>query len=82
VSGGLPRGVSGRQAAAALQRAGFKPLRTSGDHLILKTATPRPGAWATVAVPQHRELKVGTLAGILRSIGFTAEEFRALLDRR
>ncbi len=82
MSGGLPRGVSGKQAITALQRAGFEPVRTSGDHVILKTATPRPGAWATVAVPRHRELKVGTLAGILRSIGFTAEEFRTLLDRR
>jgi hypothetical protein len=32
-----------------------------------------------VAVPLHRELAVGTLAGILRRVGMTAEEFRAPL---
>jgi hypothetical protein len=32
-----------------------------------------------VAVPLHRELATGTLAGILRRIGMTAEEFTALL---
>lgn len=76
---GVPRGVSGKQAVAALQRLGFEPVRTSGDHVILRTNKPRPGAWATVAVPQHRELKPGTLAGILRSIGVTPDEFRACL---
>ncbi len=49
-----------------------------GDHQILKHAEP-PGAYATVAVPLHRELAVGTLAGILRRVGMTAEEFRAPL---
>ena len=40
---------------------------------------PRQGAYATVAVPLHRELATGTLAGILRRIGMTAEEFTELL---
>lgn len=76
---GIPRGVSGKQAAAALGRLGFSPVRISGDHMILRTRTPRPGGWSTVAVPLHRELKVGTLAGILRSIRVTPDEFRACL---
>jgi predicted RNA binding protein YcfA (HicA-like mRNA interferase family) len=37
-----------------------------GDHQILKHPSPRAGAYATVAVPLHRELAVGTLTGILR----------------
>jgi len=53
--------------------------RTKGDHQILKHASPRPGAYATVAVPLHRELAMGTLAGILRRVGMTADEFRGLL---
>lgn len=78
MTGALPRGVSGRQAVAALQRVGWQPTRMKGDHQILKHAEP-PGAYATVAVPLHRELAVGTLAGILRRVGMTAEEFRAPL---
>jgi predicted RNA binding protein YcfA (HicA-like mRNA interferase family) len=76
---GVPRGVSGKQAVAALQRLGFEPVRTSGDHVILRTEKPRDRGHTTAAVPQHRELKVGTLAGILRSIDVTPDEFRAML---
>lgn len=75
----LPRGVSGKQAVSALERAGFVAVRTKGDHQILRHPEPRPGAYATVAVPLHRELATGALAGILRRIGMTAEEFTALL---
>lgn len=54
-------------------------MRTKGDHQILKHSMPRASAYATVAVPLHRELATGTLAGILRRIGMTADEFRGLL---
>jgi predicted RNA binding protein YcfA (HicA-like mRNA interferase family) len=79
VTGRLPRGVSGKQTVAALERAGYLPLRIRGDHQILRNPSPRPGAYHTVAVPLHRELAVGTLAGILRRVGLTADEFRELL---
>lgn len=79
MTGGLPRGVSGKQTVAALERAGFQPVRMKGDHQILKHPRPRPGFYGMVAVPLHRELAVGTLAGILRRIGMPAEEFRKLL---
>ena len=78
MTGRLPRGVSGKQTVAALERVGYRPLRIKGDHQI-KTQRPRPGAYATVAVPLHNELAVGTLAGILRRVGMTADEFRELL---
>lgn len=76
MTGGLPRGISGKQAVAALERAGWQPVRTKGDHQILKHPAPREDAYATVAVPLHRELAIGTLAGILRRIGMTADELR------
>jgi predicted RNA binding protein YcfA (HicA-like mRNA interferase family) len=79
VTGRLPRGISGKQAVSALERAGFVPVRTKGDHQILRHPNPRQGAYATVAVPLHRELATGTLAGILRRVGMTAEEFTELL---
>jgi predicted RNA binding protein YcfA (HicA-like mRNA interferase family) len=79
VTGRLPRGVSGKQAVSALERAGFVLVRTKDDHQILRHPNPRPGAYATVAVPLHRELATGTLAGILRRIGMTTEQFAELL---
>ena len=79
MSGALPRGLSGKEVVAALQRAGWRAVRTKGDHQILKHSAPRPDAYATVAVPLHRELATGTLAGILRRVGMTVDEFRGLL---
>lgn len=64
----LPR-VSGAQAQRALERLGFFKLRQSGSHVVM-----RRDAKGCV-VPMHSELKVGTLAGILRQADVTAEEF-------
>ena len=80
MSGVLPV-VSGKQAVAALGRIGYEPERMRGDHQILKHhgKLERPSAYRTVAVPMHRELARGTLAGILRRVGLSPDEFRALL---
>lgn len=64
----LPR-VSGAEAVHALERLGFGVVRQRGSHIVM-----RRGA-AGCVVPNHRELKVGTLAGILRQAGVSAEEF-------
>lgn len=68
----LPR-VSGAEVIQALQHLGFMRLRQSGSHVIL-----RRGAKGCV-VPLHNEVKVGTLAGILRQADVSAEEFIAAL---
>jgi predicted RNA binding protein YcfA (HicA-like mRNA interferase family) len=68
----LPR-VSGAEALKALQRLGFEKIRQSGSHVIA-----RRGA-AGCVVPMHDELKVGTLAGLLRQAGVQADEFVAAL---
>jgi predicted RNA binding protein YcfA (HicA-like mRNA interferase family) len=61
--------VSGREAVRALERLGFVQLRQKGSHLIM-----RRGAVGCV-VPMHREIKIGTLTGVLRQAGVSAEEF-------
>ena len=38
----------------------------------------RPG-WRTVAGPDHRELKIGTLRSILRATGVSVDRFVELL---
>lgn len=65
--------VSGEQAIRALERLGFSVARQRGSHVVL-----RRDATGCV-VPRHRELKVGTLAGILMQAGITAEEFTSAL---
>ena len=64
----LPR-VSGAQAIRALEKLGFVIARQRGSHVVL-----RRGANGCV-VPNHRELKTGTLSGVLKQAGITAEEF-------
>lgn len=64
----LPR-VSGAEAVRALERLGFVVARQRGSHIVL-----RRGSEGCV-VPNHRELKMGTLAGVLKQAGVSAADF-------
>jgi len=61
--------VSGTEVVRTLERLGFILLRQKGSHIIL-----RRGPTGCV-VPNHREIKTGTLSGILKQAGVSAEEF-------
>jgi len=65
--------VSGAEAVRALEHLGFVVTRQRGSHIVLRRGTNG------CVVPNHREIKIGTLSGILKQAGLTAEEFiRAL----
>ena len=64
----LPR-ISGAEAIRALQRLGFEKLRQSGSHVVMRRATKG------CVVPLHADLKVGTLAGLLRQADVSIEAF-------
>ena len=68
----LPR-VSGAAVIRALERLGFEKARQSGSHVIM-----RRGSKGCV-VPLHSEVKVGTLAGVLRQADLSADEFISAL---
>jgi len=68
----LPR-ISGAEALKALQKLGFEKVRQSGSHVVA-----RRGSKGCV-IPMHAELKVGTLAGLLRQADVSPEEFMAAL---
>jgi predicted RNA binding protein YcfA (HicA-like mRNA interferase family) len=61
--------VSGTEVVRALERLGFVVARQRGSHIVM-----RRGSMGCV-VPNHRELKVGTLAGLLKQAGVSTEEF-------
>lgn len=65
--------VSGAEAVRALERLGFVVARQRGSHIVL-----RRGASGCV-VPNHRELKAGTVSGILKQAGVSADDFIAAL---
>lgn len=68
----LPR-ISGTQAIRALERLGFSVVRQRGSHVVLRRDT------VGCVVPDHRELKTGTLSGVLRQAGVSTEDFIAAL---
>lgn len=68
----LPR-VSGATVVRTLERLGFVKLRQSGSHVIM-----RRGSRGCV-VPMHSEVKVGTLAGVLRQADVSPDEFIAAM---
>ncbi|MGH8896778.1 MAG: type II toxin-antitoxin system HicA family toxin [Egibacteraceae bacterium] len=70
---GLPV-LSGRELIRLLERAGWKAVRQSGSHVIMRKQE-RP----SVPVPLHRELKRGTLKGILRQAEISHEQLDELL---
>jgi predicted RNA binding protein YcfA (HicA-like mRNA interferase family) len=68
----LPR-ISSREAIRSLERLGFEQVRQTGSHIVMKKETEK-GEIGCV-VPVHRELKIGTLSGILKQAQVTVEEF-------
>ena len=64
----LPR-ISGAAIVKARERLGFVKVRQSGSHVIM-----RRGPKGCV-VPMHGEVKVGTLAGILRQAEVSQADF-------
>lgn len=61
--------LSGADIIKALERLGFIQVRQRGSHVVM-----RRGETGCV-VPLHREVKRGTLGGIIRQAGVTAAEF-------
>jgi predicted RNA binding protein YcfA (HicA-like mRNA interferase family) len=71
----LPR-ISGREIVKALKKIGYEQDRQRGSHIILRqTALPH----RRVTVPDHKEVAKGTLRAIIREVGLTVDDFKALL---
>jgi len=59
----LPTDLSGREVRAALERAGFVFRRQTGSHMILRRDEP----YARAVIPDHKQVRTGTLRRINRS---------------
>jgi predicted RNA binding protein YcfA (HicA-like mRNA interferase family) len=67
--------VSGERLIKALSKEGWEVVRQRGSHVRLK----KPGRRHALVVPLHRELRRGTLAGILRDADLSADDLVKLL---
>jgi predicted RNA binding protein YcfA (HicA-like mRNA interferase family) len=72
------RKVSGEKLLKILcNKFGFKFLRQRGSHVVIAKETPF-GKIGTV-IPMHKELKIGTLRGILKQANISEEEISEFL---
>jgi predicted RNA binding protein YcfA (HicA-like mRNA interferase family) len=60
-----------------LERAGFVFLRQTGSHMILRRDQP----YARAVVPDHKQIRSGTLRRIIADAGLTVDQFVQLLGR-
>ena len=61
------RVLSGREACRILSQNGFVTVRQKGSHIIMQKH--KGNSTITIPVPDHVELKTGTLLGIIRQSG-------------
>lgn len=67
--------ISAAEAIRAFERLGFTIVRQRGSHIVLRMGS------SGCVVPNHRELKTGTLSGALKQAGVSPDEFiKALRD--
>ena len=72
-----PPKMSGRAVVKAFGRDGWQIARQKGSHMILV----KEGSWATLSVPDHREIAPGTLRSLIRAGGLTVDAFIALTKK-
>ena len=70
---GKLRVLSGREVCAILAAHGFERVRQKGSHILMQRRTQR--GTTTVPVPDHKELKSGTLRAIIRQSGLARSLF-------
>jgi len=73
----LPKMVpmSGANVCRILAHHGFEEVRRKGSHIIMQRRTGTDTI--TVPVPNHDELRIGTLRSIVRQCGLPRELFES-----
>jgi predicted RNA binding protein YcfA (HicA-like mRNA interferase family) len=67
------RVLSGNEVCQILSKHGFQNVRQRGSHIIMQKKTTT--STITVPVPNHKEIKLGTLRSIIRQSQLTTKEF-------
>ena len=67
------RVLSGREVCRILGKHGFIEVRRRGSHVVMQRKIETGSI--TVPVPDHPELKIGTLFSIIRQSGLPRSEF-------
>ena len=70
---GKLRVLSGREVCSILESQGFRAVRQRGSHVVMQKQLG--DGTTTVPVPDHAELKIGTLSAIIRQSGLPRHLF-------
>lgn len=65
---------SGKEVRRVLESHGFQLVRQRGSHMVMQRSGDE--GTTTIPVPDHDELRTGTLRSIVRQSGLAVEEFR------
>lgn len=72
---GKLRVLSGKQVCAILSKHGFHEIRKRGSHIVMQKQLAK--GTITVPIPDHDEIKIGTLQSIIRQSGIPRTEFES-----
>lgn len=72
---GKLRILSGKQVCDILEKHGFIQVRQRGSHIVMQKRLP--DTTITVPVPNHSELRIGTLQSIIRQSSLNKSEFES-----
>ena len=72
---GKLRVLSGKEVCAILAPHGFIEIRQRGSHVVMQKRLA--STTVTVPVPNHTELRIGTLQAIIRQSGIPRIEFES-----
>ena len=67
--------LSGKDTCYILIKPGFLEVRRKGSHIIMQKKTGV--STITIPVPDHKELRIGTLQSIIRQSGLSKIEWLA-----
>ena len=65
--------LSGKETCQILAKHGFLEIRRRGSHIVMQKRLY--DSTITVPVPDHKELRTGTLRSIIRQSGIPRTEF-------
>ncbi|UVT15751.1 MAG: type II toxin-antitoxin system HicA family toxin [Nitrospira sp.] len=72
---GKLRILSGREVCRILEQHSFQLVRQRGSHMVMQRRTD--GDTVTIPVPDHPEIRIGTLQAIIRQSGIPRTAFES-----
>ena len=72
---GKLRLLSGREICRILSAHGFVQIRQRGSHIVMQKKLP--DNTVTIPIPDHKEIRIGTLQSIIRQSDIPRSEFES-----